>query len=675
MRITVRMKNVRVAAVSLNQTPLAWENNFENIKLALLECDKKSVQIVCFPELSISGYGCEDAFFSPFVGEKSLEILFSLLPFTKGKVVTLGLPLFFKGSVFNVNAVIVDGHLKGLVPKKFLAGDGVHYENRWFRPWENQALESVTLKSDAHTQEVPIGDYFFEIGGLKIGLEICEEAWVAQRVGASLSRKGVDIILNPSASHFAFGKQEVRKRFVIEGSRAFGVAYVYSNLLGNESGRIIFDGGALIASNGVLVLESPRFSYQDFEVYDAVIDVEANRIRRLQTASFKPELGVLEDSELTVEFRWSFLAPVRIKSELPAWEKADPIKNEEFYRAVCLGLFDYLRKSRSQGFMVSLSGGVDSSVVTILATRCLTESFKALGKEKFVQKMKHLNPAVFKGDWDIQSVVKMLVTTVYQGSENSSVETKRAAQELSKELNVTFFDWSIAAVQENYKGLVEKAIQRKLSWEADDIALQNIQARVRSPGVWMLANIKNALLLATSNRSEAAVGYATMDGDTSGGFSPIAGVDKSFLNKWLRWMSDIGPSGTGSLLSLKNVFMKPPTAELRPTKMHQTDETDLMPYDILNAIEKEFIRDRQRPTDIVEVLKVDFSTYTPTDLAKYTIKFLTLWSRNQWKRERYAPAFHLDDESLDPKTWCRYPILMSSFESEIREIQEKYLKS
>tara|TARA_B110001454_G_scaffold219203_1_gene252150 strand:+ start:69281 stop:71290 length:2010 start_codon:yes stop_codon:yes gene_type:complete len=669
------MKNVRVAAVSLNQTPLAWESNFENIKLSLLECDKRGIQIVCFPELCISGYGCEDAFFSPFVGEKSLEVLYSLLPFTRGKVVTLGLPLFFKGSVFNVNAVIVDGHLKGLVPKKFLAGDGVHYENRWFRPWENQALETLTLKVGQVTEDVQIGDYFFEIGGLKIGLEICEEAWVAQRVGASLSRKGVDIILNPSASHFAFGKQEVRKRFVIEGSRAFGVAYVYSNLLGNESGRIIFDGGALIASNGVLVMESPRFSFNEFEVYDAVIDVEANRIRRLQTASFKPELGVPEESQIASDFNWKFLAPVRAKMENPAWESVEPLKNEEFYRAVCLGLFDYLRKSRSHGFMVSLSGGVDSSVVTIMAVKCLAEAFKYLGKDKFIQKLKYLGPSVFKTDWDIQHVIKSLVTTVYQSSENSSVETKRAAQELSKELGTSFYDWSIAAVQENYKQLVETVIQRKLSWEADDIALQNIQARVRSPGVWMMANIKNALLLATSNRSEAAVGYATMDGDTSGGFSPIAGVDKSFLNRWLKWMNEIGPQGVGSLMSLKFVFMKPPTAELRPTKMQQTDETDLMPYDILNAIEKEFIRDRQRPSDIVEVLKVDFPSYSVTDLAKYTIKFLTLWSRNQWKRERYAPAFHLDDESLDPKTWCRYPVLMSSFESEILEIQEKYLKT
>jgi len=110
---------------------------------------------------------------------------------------------------------------------------------------------------------LPIGDIHFDIGGVQIGFEICEDAWVANRPGATLALHGIDLILNPSASHFAFGKLEVRKRFVLEGSRAFGVSYVYSNLLGNEAGRAIYDGGALIASGGKLVAAGPRFSFED----------------------------------------------------------------------------------------------------------------------------------------------------------------------------------------------------------------------------------------------------------------------------------------------------------------------------------------------------------------------------------------------------------------------------
>ena len=117
---------------------------------------------------------------------------------------------------------------------------------------------------DLQNEDYPLGDIYFDVGGIKIGFEICEDAWVANRPGGELARRGVDVILNPSASHFAFAKAEVRRRFVLEGSRAFGVSYVYANLLGNEAGRAIYDGGALIASAGQLLAAGPRFSFAEF---------------------------------------------------------------------------------------------------------------------------------------------------------------------------------------------------------------------------------------------------------------------------------------------------------------------------------------------------------------------------------------------------------------------------
>src|SRR2546422_4378778 len=135
-----------------------------------------------------------------------------------------------------------------------------------------------------------MGDLHFACGGVRIGFEICEDAWVANRPGAALALKATDIILNPSASHFAFGKLEVRKRFVLEGSRAFGTSYVYANLLGNEAGRAIYDGGALIATGGKLVAAGSRFSFADYQITSGVIDVEGTRMSQARTASFKPAL-------------------------------------------------------------------------------------------------------------------------------------------------------------------------------------------------------------------------------------------------------------------------------------------------------------------------------------------------------------------------------------------------
>ena len=145
----------------------------------------------------------------------------------------------------------------------------MHYEPRWFKPWPAGEIDMVerTL-DDGSLRRFPIGDLVFEIGDVRIGFEICEDAWVANRPGIDLALRGVDIMCNPSASHFAFDKFAVRQRFVIEGSRAFGVAYLYANLMGNEAGRIIYDGGGLIASGGELLARGRRFSFHDVELVD-----------------------------------------------------------------------------------------------------------------------------------------------------------------------------------------------------------------------------------------------------------------------------------------------------------------------------------------------------------------------------------------------------------------------
>ncbi len=193
---------------------------------------------------------------------------------------------------------------------------------------------------------------------------------------------------------------------------------------------------------------------------------------------------------------------------------------------------------------------------------------------------------------------------------------------------------------------------------------------MRAPGIWMMANLRNALLLATSNRSEAAVGYATMDGDTCGGLSPIAGIDKAFLRQWLTWMETVGPEGGEAIPALEKINRQQPTAELRPASAGQTDEDDLMPYVLLDAIERVAIRDKKVPPEVYQIMRAEFPDIEPRQLGAWVERFFKLWCRNQWKRERYAPSFHVDDENLDPKTWCRFPILSGGFERELEELRD-----
>ncbi len=238
-------------------------------------------------------------------------------------------------------------------------------------------------------------------------------------------------------------------------------------------------------------------------------------------------------------------------------------------------------------------------------------------------------------------------------------------------MNTNFYDIDINKIVEDYKTLVGNAIGRELSWETDDIALQNIQARVRAPSAWLLANINNFLLLATSNRSEASVGYATMDGDTSGSISPISGIDKLFLRQWLKWLENVGLDGILKISGLNAVNNLEPTAELRPSDKLQSDEDDLMPYEVLNTIETHAFTDKKSVKDCYILLQNQYSEiYTTTQLVIWIERFFKLWTRNQWKRERYAPGFHVDDRNLDPRSWLRFPILSGGFEKELAEMKE-----
>jgi NAD+ synthase (glutamine-hydrolysing) len=655
------MRQLRLGAGILNQTPLDWEGNCSRIERAIEQARSMEVGVLCLPELCITGYGCEDMFLSPSVWETSWQMLQRIVAQTRGMIVAVGLPLYLTNGVYNVVCVIADGRIAGFVPKQHLAGDGLHYEPRWFRAWPEEVVSEYS-----HDDECwPIGDLIFEVNGVRFGFEICEDAWVAGRPGNRMAECGVDVILNPSASHFAFGKHDVRKRFVLEGSRSFGVGYVYANLVGNEAGRTVYDGGALIASGGDLVAAGPRFEFQHVDVVAADVDIDLNRTRRSSVHSMPTDVS---DSvhERIAKIPGDIQTPSdRLKTSVP---DLSTTQTNEFTQAIALALFDYLRKSRSCGFVVSMSGGADSSATACLV-RCMVErGLQSLGPDGFTKALGHLDDKT--NNTTVDEWMKQLFTGIYQATRNSSETTRAAAETVTRAIGGTWHELNVDPIVESYKAVVEQAIGRDLSWESDDVTLQNIQARTRSPSVWMFANLKNALLLSTSNRSEAAVGYATMDGDTSGGLSPIAGIDKAFLRQWLRTMETDGSGGCAAVPSLCLVNEQQPTAELRPASYEQTDESDLMPYPLLDEIEGLAIRDKFSPAEVLRHLLAEPRDLTREELTLYVRRFFQLWCRNQWKRERYAPSFHVDDKNLDPRTWCRFPILSGGFQRELDELDD-----
>lgn len=611
------MKKLKIGGATVNQIPLDWQNNTKNIQDAIAEARRQAIRILCMPELCLTGYGCEDMFLSGWLPARALEELVAIVPHCQDITVSIGLPVRIDNITYNGACVISNGRILGITLKQNLARDGVHYEPRWFDAWIPGKVTEIQVDGDP----VPVGDVLYTVDGITFGFEICEDAWRKKdRPGYRLHEKGVHLILNPSASHYAMGKSLLREaEVVIGGSTLFECVYLFVNLLGNEAGRMIYDGDIIISQHDKLLAVNKRLSLKPFVVMGCEVDFD------------KPA-----ESQV-----------------LPATDNKEIY--EELTQAVSLALYDYIRKSRSRGFVLSLSGGADSSSCAIFVAEMVKRAVHEVGMAELCRQ----TGIPLVATW--QEAVGQLLTCAYQGTANSSSDTFLAAEELAASIGAVFHHWTIDEEVRSYSEKIEAAIGRKLNWEHDDVTLQNIQARSRSPIIWMLANVHRAVLLTTSNRSEGDVGYATMDGDTSGSLAPIAGLSKTFILQWLQWSERVlGHTG------LRRVNTLQPTAELRPLERNQTDETDLMPYPILAQIEKHAILHRKSPVEVFMAMK---SSHNDAEqLKQHITRFFRLWAANQWKRERLAPAFHLDDLNVDPRTWCRFPILSSAFTDELKQL-------
>lgn len=673
------MKLIKVAAAVLNQTPRDWKGNMANIREAIDQARKHKVTILCLPEATITGYGLEDDLFCADVPVRALWKLRDITNYLieTQMIVCVGLPVRFNNALYNAVATIVDGKLIGFTCKQHLAGDGIHYEPRHYKPWPSGVSSTINVPQLAvYCQDgegnLPIGDIHFNIGGIKIGYEICEDAWVANRPGTILATKGVDIYLNPSASHFSFGKLNTRKNFVVDGSRAFSATYIYSNLVGNEAGRAIYDGGALIATGGTLVAAGKRFTFENVLLTTAVIDVDNTRTSQVRTASFMPDVEKYSEGCVDVPFTYpGVLEKVSTEPTQESWELSPNIKHEECTRALGLALMDYMRKSHTKGFAISLSGGADSAMVTYLCAMGIRLAVAEVGVAIFKDKYCPWATPQFTADGYIQQ----LIVTAYQATAQSGEVTREAAKVVAAQLGTVHYEFDVDPMVKEYMKLGKIVKGTDLNFKTDDVVLQNLQARVRAPGIWIIANMQSKLLLTTSNMSEAAVGYATMDGDTAGCVAPISGLPKVYIREYLRWAETKGTDQFGCLDGMKYVNNQQPTAELRPKEFKQTDEDDLMPYWLLHKIETMVVKNRYVPVEIYLALKQEPEMpIANNDLIKYITKFFRLFSMNQWKRERYALGFHMDDHNLDPRTWCRTPILTGGYEEELEELQRFIIK-
>ena len=671
-----------VSIATLNQTVGDWDGNRARILEAARQAHDQGAQLLLCPELAISGYSLLDRLFRSSTLEESFNSLKALVSdlSTLPLILAVGLPIEHRGLIYNAVAVIGLGKLWGLSCKEHLATGDVEYEERYYAAWPSGQSEHWRAPDG---ELYPIGALIFESTQLgSFAFEICEDAFRGRRPGSLAATSGAELILNPSASWFSLGKHAWRREMIKQHSREDLCAYLYTSLIGADNTRLIFDGAGMIVSQGELLCEADRLrADREVQVISTQLDLAEIRRARRETGSWRrqvsadwvelehiqlPQLSLPESSAPNLPRMkpdWVPSPNLSTEPSLSWWVNCpmlgagqalvpEELPHLELELALCLGLSDYLRKAKINSIALALSGGRDSAMVAMLVYR----TFRYQDLERSPKALHALLSERFH--------------CAYLATENSGDATRTAARSLAAELGSTFYDLNIQDALNTHHQLISHALNRPLSWEnpVDDITLQNVQARLRGSIIWMIANSHKALLLATSNKSEAAVGYTTMDGDTSGGLSPIADVPKSLVSLWLRWART-----RHGIQSLDLINGLEPTAELRPLEEEQTDEDDLMPFAILDQLIYGFCQLALSPLELFLRLWPELAlTYdhNPRGLEAHIKKFVRLFCFSQWKRERFAVSFRVMTYDLDPKGGGRYPVIQSPFTQELKALSE-----
>lgn len=548
------MNKLRVALAQINSTVGDIKGNTEKIINFIKEAKNKDADLIVFPELAITGYPPEDLLFKESFINENLKALEEISKESKDIITIVGL-INKKEDIYNSAGVLYNGEVKAVYNKLHIPNYSVFDEVRYFQ----KGNELVLLNTD----------------GYKVGISICEDIWYPENPISTLAVEGAEVIININASPYSIGKPKYREEMVKVRAKDNLVSIVYVNLVGVQD-ELVFDGNSFVVlPDGKIQVKAKAFEeellFADIDL-DQIFRVQLkdNRLRNLR-ASYKRQNNVIE---VKIDHKLKLKETVQQKITLDEPEIA------YIYKALVLGLKDYTHKNNFQKVVLGLSGGIDSSLVATIAVN-------ALGSEN--------------------------VKGVLMPSKFTSKESIEDALELAKNLEIETFTLPIEEIFEKYlEGL--NPIFKGKKWDTTE---ENLQARIRGNYLMALSNKFGWIVLATGNKSEMSVGYATLYGDMVGGFAPIKDVYKTTVYKLAEYRNSI------SKVIPDRALLKPPSAELRPD---QKDEDDLPPYHILDEIIKLYV---EKDIPMEEIIQMGINEKT----VKRVIKMI---DSNEYKR-RQAP--------------------------------------
>ena len=546
------MSNIKISINQINTKVGSLNSNSKKIIKKIRQAVKKNCDIVCFPELTITGYPPEDLVLSNTFIQNNRLALNEIIDSTDNITAIVGFIDQEKDKIYNSAAVISNKKLIGIYRKNKLPNYGVFDEKRYFSPGN----QIITLNNK----------------GIKIGISICEDIWEDFEVCKVQSELGCNLLININGSPFDKDKKKLREKLLSNVSKKCNAYLVYVNAIGGQD-ELVFDGSSLVYDNkGKKILGMPSF---------------IEKTEEIQIETERKKICTTNDKFKIIEKNIGINSPKKISVSSKIYNSS---KIQDILDALILGTKDYAQKNGFKKCLVSLSGGIDSALVTSIAC-------KAMGSKN--------------------------VTAVTLPSKYSSSHSVSDSEDLCKNLGLDLISIPILETHKSMLMSLDSLFKRT----EENNAEENLQARIRGNIIMAISNKFSYLVLSTGNKSEMATGYATLYGDMAGGFSVLKDVPKTLvyeISNYINTKKEIIP---------KNIINKPPSAELKPD---QLDQDSLPDYKVLDMIIELYIEKKENFNKIVNNKEIRKS------ISKQEIlDILKMIDRNEYKRRQSPPGIKI----------------------------------
>ena len=563
------MSDIKISINQINTKVGSLHSNTTKIVQKIIEASNKNCDIVCFPELSITGYPPEDLVLSDTFINNNIHALNQIIDHTNNITAIVGFIDKKNDEIYNSAAVISDRKLIAVYRKNKLPNYGVFDEKRYF----SSGNQIITLNNK----------------NIKIGISICEDIWEDFEVCKLQSDLGCNLLININGSPFDKNKKLLREKLLSNVSKECNAHLVYVNAIGGQD-ELVFDGSSMVYDfKGEKIMSMPSFKEKSDEIQLCLEN--------------KKTMSSINKYDKKFEFIEKDISINNHKKIVQRKKIVNSSTNEDILNALILGTKDYAEKNNFDKCLVSLSGGIDSALVTVIAC-------EAMGSEN--------------------------VKAVTLPSKYSSSHSISDSEELCENLGL---DLEIIPIMESHKSMLN-SLENLFIGTKENNAEENLQARIRGNFIMAISNKFSWLVLSTGNKSEIATGYATLYGDMAGGFSVLKDVPKTMvydLSNFINTKKEIIP---------KNIIKKPPSAELKPD---QYDQDTLPDYNTLDMIIELYVEKKESFKKIISNKEIRKNISE-----EKILEILKMIDRNEYKRRQSPPGIKITSLAFGRDR--RYPL-------------------